>query len=255
MLRPIKPHADHRLILSSEAFVSGFVPPDYMIDGLLQRRFIYAMTAPTGGGKTAICLLLSAHTAQGLSIGEHGVEKGRVLYLAGENPDDIRMRWIAMADKMDFDADAIDVHFMAGRRPINKMLKTIEQEVDELGGVDLVIVDTSAAYFDGDDENSNVQMGAHGRMLRQLPRCRAGLACWSHATPSRTPATTTSCRAAAAPSSPRWTATSFAGSTTASLSCTGRESSEGQISRRSASSWRPSRLTGSRTARAGTSQP
>ena len=38
----------------------------------------------------------------------------------------------------------------------------------KLGGVDPVEVDTSATYFDQDDENDNVQMGGHARMLRTV---------------------------------------------------------------------------------------
>ena len=87
-----------RLILSSKDFITGFKPPEYLIDGLLQKRFLYSLTAPTGGGKTAILLLLSALTSQGESVGGHATEQGRVVYLAGENPDDIRMRWMAMAE-------------------------------------------------------------------------------------------------------------------------------------------------------------
>jgi len=34
--------------------------------------------------------------------------------------------------------------------------------------VALVVVDTSAAYYEGDDENANVQMGIHARRLRAL---------------------------------------------------------------------------------------
>jgi hypothetical protein len=37
-----------------------------------------------------------------------------------------------------------------------------------------VIVDTSAAYFEGDDENNNVQMGKHARMLRSLAKLPDG---------------------------------------------------------------------------------
>src|SRR5262249_42607783 len=36
------PAAPRRLIQSSAQFVQGFVPPDYLIDGLLQRRFLYS---------------------------------------------------------------------------------------------------------------------------------------------------------------------------------------------------------------------
>jgi hypothetical protein len=87
-------------VLSSAAFVSIFTPPEYTIAGILQRRFIYSFTGATGAGKTAIMLLLAAHVALGRNISpQHEVEKGRVLYLAGENPTDCQMRWIAMAQQ------------------------------------------------------------------------------------------------------------------------------------------------------------
>ena len=87
-------------ILSSRNFVAGFTPPEYVLEGVLQRRFIYALTGQTGAGKTAIMLLLAALIALGKAIGDRAIEKGRVLYLAGENADDVRMRWIAMAQQM-----------------------------------------------------------------------------------------------------------------------------------------------------------
>lgn len=156
------------LIRSSREFVRGFTPPDYLVDGIVQFGFFYSLTGKTGGGKTAIALLIAASVALGASIGSHQVGRGRVLYFAGENPDDIRMRWIAMADNMLFDVDAIDVHFIAGTFKISEMVARIADEVAALGPVALVIVDTSAAYFEGDDENSNAQAGAHARRLRGL---------------------------------------------------------------------------------------
>jgi len=90
-----EPKAPPRLAQSSAEFVAGFVPPDYLIEGLLQRRFIYSLTAATGTGKTAIALLLAALVSRGANLGKLEVAKGRVLYFAGENPDDVRMRWLA----------------------------------------------------------------------------------------------------------------------------------------------------------------
>jgi hypothetical protein len=156
------------LIVSSAQFVAGFVPPDYLVDGLLQRRFSYSLTARTGDGKTAIALLLAACVARGVPFAGHTTEKGRVLFLAGENPDDICTRWIAMSEAMSFDIDKIDVHFVPGTFKISEMRARITAEVEALGGVSLVIVDTSAAYFEGDDENSNTQQQTHARMLREL---------------------------------------------------------------------------------------
>jgi hypothetical protein len=175
--KPNGAHAEGQttsVIKSSAEFVAGFEPPNHLIDGLAQRRFCYSLTGPTGSGKTAVSLLLSAHVALPLPIGGREVEQGRVLYFAGENPDDVRMRWIAMAEHMGFDLNNIDVHFVPGAFKIEELDKCIRQEIDTLGGVALVIIDTSAAYFGGDSENDNVQMGAHARQLRNLTTLPGG---------------------------------------------------------------------------------
>jgi hypothetical protein len=164
----IEAGAEPRLIISSADFIAGFIPPDYLIDGLVQRRFIYSLTAPTGTGKTAVALLLTACVALGRPAGEYPVEKGRVLYLAGENPDDVRMRWLAMADAMDFDIAAIDVHFLPGVYNLSEIVGRIKAEIDKIGDIALVVVDTSAAYFEGSEENANVEMGIHARRMRSL---------------------------------------------------------------------------------------
>jgi len=85
------------MILSSRDFVAGFTPPDYVVDGILMRRFFYSLTALTGAGKTAVLLYLARAVATGSAFAGHYTEKGRVIYFAGENPDDVRMRWISMA--------------------------------------------------------------------------------------------------------------------------------------------------------------
>ena len=158
-----------RLVKSSAEFVRGFVPPDYAIDGLVQRRFLYSLTAPTGHGKTAVALLFAASKALGQSIGNREVDPGRVLYLVGENHDDVKMRWIAFAEKMRFDAETIDVHFVEGVLKLSDTGQKIKAEIEQLGGdVDLVIVDTSAAYFEGTEENGNVEAGTHARQMRQM---------------------------------------------------------------------------------------
>ncbi len=162
------------LIKSSAEFVADFVPPDYLIEGILQRRFCYSLTARTNTGKTAIMLLFAAHVALGRPIGDRNVERGKVLFLSGENPDDVRMRWIAMSQQLDFDIDSIEVYFIPGTFKISEMKARIAAEIEALGEVAFVIVDTSAAYFEGDDENANAQMAAHARLLRSLTELPGG---------------------------------------------------------------------------------
>ena len=155
-------------IVSSGDLVRDFVPPDYHFDGIAQSGFLYGTTAMTGTGKTAFLLLVAAHTALGEPLAGRDMRKGRVVYFAGENPDDVTMRWIAMAYHMEFDVDAMDVHFIKGTFSIPAMFARIEADVKRLGGAELIVVDTSAAYFQGAEENSNTELGKHARDLRTL---------------------------------------------------------------------------------------
>jgi hypothetical protein len=159
---------------SSRQFTESFVPPDPLISGILQRQFIYALTGHTGRGKTAVALLLAAHVALGRPLGNLEVEKGRVAVLAGENPTDAQMRWIAMSQLMSFERSEIDVYWIKGTIKISEGLEQIRHEVDQLGGVDFIIVDSSAAFFEGDDENNNSQQGIHARQLRSLTTLAGG---------------------------------------------------------------------------------
>lgn len=162
--------------MSSEEFVANFVPPDYLIDGLLQRRFLYSMTGPTGEGKTAVALLLALLVAMGQHLGGREIDKGKVLYLAGENPDDVRMRWIKMLADRNLDPRDVAVFFVPGSLALStkELRKKIEDESKANGPFALIIVDTSAAFFEGDDDNSRVQMLKHAKMLRGLIDLIAG---------------------------------------------------------------------------------
>ena len=131
------------------------------------RRFI--VTGTPGAGKTAITLRLAATVAQGFSFGGHPTKTMRVLYAAAENPDDVRMRWIAMSQEMGFDINTVGVFFTEGRFTLSTMLDKLRAEAERHGrNFGLVVIDTSPTYFEGDDENSRAQMGEHARRLRQF---------------------------------------------------------------------------------------
>jgi hypothetical protein len=159
-------------VMPKDNFVARFKPLSYLIEGILQRGFIYALTGATSHAKSAIALAIAELVSspdRNAMFGKHRVEKGRVLYFVGENPDDIRMRVIG-ADSLrtDLHPEKDELYFIVGQVEIEKHFTEIRDGVAAIGGVDLVIVDTSAAYFLGDEELSNTQMGGHARMLRKL---------------------------------------------------------------------------------------
>lgn len=157
-----------RLIKSSAEFVADFVAPSYLLDGILQKHFCYALTAATGAGKTAIALRLAAHVALGRKLGDRDVERGRVLYFAAENYVDVQARWIAMAQHCGFDASAIDAFFVSGATKLSEIAERITTEARAIGDLALIVVDTSAATFEGGDENGNVDSLVHAKRMRSL---------------------------------------------------------------------------------------
>lgn len=168
-----EPSAAPEIITSGE-FVRGFTPPDYLLDGVIQSGFLYALTGMTGAGKTAVALLLAACVALGVPFAGRETKRGRVFYFAGENPDDVKMRWIGLCAELDLQPDEVDVHFVAGVFSLEEFTGYLAEKAEALGGVSLVIVDTTAAYFLGEDENSNTQMGSYARLLRSLTRLNGG---------------------------------------------------------------------------------
>lgn len=166
-------------ILSAKQFTDLFRGPEYVWDSILQRGYFYSLTAHPGRAKTAVCLLLAAGVALGLTIAGKPLVRSRALYLAGENDVDVQMRWIAMQQHFAF-SDNIEVWFMPGAYALKDGMAKVHEWAQDVGGAGLIIVDTSPAYFQGDEENSAAQLGAHARDIRsftQLPGRPCVIAC------------------------------------------------------------------------------
>lgn len=149
-------------------FTADFVAPEYIIDGIIQRGRIYTLTAPTGSGKTAAMLYASVAIATGMQFCCHEVETGDVLFMAGENPDDVRARVIATLEFYGIDPNACRLHFIPGTFSIRQDMEKLREEAGKLPDLKLVVIDTFAAYFDGDDENSNAQALDFARLVRKI---------------------------------------------------------------------------------------
>jgi AAA domain len=92
--------ADHKPALATlprpftrfSDFIADFEPIAYALDGVMRSGSLYTLTARTGTGKTAfnVILALAVVTGEGKRLLGRDVEQGRVLYVALENPDDVR---------------------------------------------------------------------------------------------------------------------------------------------------------------------
>jgi DNA-binding PadR family transcriptional regulator len=73
-----------------------------------------------------------------------------------------------MAEHIGFDVDAIEVHFIDGAVNLTELEDRIRQEIEAIGPVIAIVIDTAAAHFFGKDENSNTEMKAYAQQLRRF---------------------------------------------------------------------------------------
>jgi AAA domain-containing protein/bifunctional DNA primase/polymerase-like protein len=160
------------LLLTLAQFVAGFTPPAYLVDGILQRGYLYSLTARTNHGKTTIAMFVAMCIDRAAQMHGREVMTGTVLFLAGENSDDIRARFLVAADYYGFNPNTSKIRVIDGVINLEKQMPTIQAEAASIADLVLVVVDTAAAYFPGDETNSNSQQAAYARQLRQLTLLR-----------------------------------------------------------------------------------
>jgi hypothetical protein len=61
--------ANARPFVSAADFVNNYVPPAYLVDGIVQKSRFYSLTAKTCHGKTAVGLCCAVAKAGGTSLG------------------------------------------------------------------------------------------------------------------------------------------------------------------------------------------
>lgn len=159
------------LLLDACDWLDQATPMEWVVDGLIQRGQLYAMTAITNHGKTAIGLLLALSVAAGVQFAQRNILPGKVLILCGENPDGFRTRLHATLESMGL--ERMDI---AGRVTVLPhalpLAGCVEQIIEEArtqeGDYSMVLVDTSISYYSGDNEDDNLQARTHAWHLRAL---------------------------------------------------------------------------------------
>lgn len=158
-----------RLFVGVLDFIKSIKPPEWLLEGIIQRGYLYGLTAQTNHGKTALAAPLAISVGLGLPFAGRYCEKGHVLYLCGENPDDFKLRILGSClalglEPTDLDGKITIMPYVANLTAFH--LNIMEFATNQ--PLAAIIVDTSVAYFSYDDENANVQARQHAQDLRQL---------------------------------------------------------------------------------------
>lgn len=156
--------------VTAESFLADTEAPAWVIEGLLQTNYVYALTAPTNHGKTAVSLVMALAVAAGKPFAGMEVGKGNALILCGENQDGFRLRMRATMDSLGITMADIknSVFVLPKAGSLLLLLEQIKKDAEAMGNLSLVLVDTSVAFFSGDNENDNNQAYTHAAALREL---------------------------------------------------------------------------------------
>lgn len=151
-------------------FLQEGEPPVWMVGGIIQSNYVYALTAPTNHGKTAVSLVMALCVASGRPFAGRTVQRARTLVLCGENVDGFRLRMLATMASLEITQADIDgwLFVLPGPAGLAFILEQIKTDAAAMGELGFVLVDTSVSFFSGDNENDNQQAYAHARDLREL---------------------------------------------------------------------------------------
>lgn len=155
---------------SVDSFLADTEAPVWVVGGIIQSNYVYAVTAPTNHGKTAVTLVMALCVAAGIAFAGLPVTRGNVLILCGENQDGFRLRMLATMNSLGITMDDVRgrVWVLAQSTGLCYLLEQIKKDAEAMGDLTMVLVDTSVAFFGGDNENDNQQAYSHARDLREL---------------------------------------------------------------------------------------
>jgi hypothetical protein len=156
------------------AFIREYQPISYTLEGILPRGVFYFRTARRSTGKTAflIAALFAIILGNSEILGVK-VKKGRIAYIALENPTDLRMK-LAVARfhfapaGMSLDDLADMVTIIDARLPVKEIVEQLTVATEELGHFQAVFWDTFQAGFTGDEFNDNAGILKYAQQLRML---------------------------------------------------------------------------------------
>jgi replicative DNA helicase len=142
---------------------------------ILAQGALFALTARTGHGKSTLACAIAFAIVLNRNLGPiEVVRSGLVVYVSAEDYHGTRLRAYAEAVRHKLTSEhraAVNqtlrwVRVKEGAS-VDEILTRVRADVGDLA-VALVVVDTQAALYNGDDDNDNVQRQAEARELRRL---------------------------------------------------------------------------------------
>jgi hypothetical protein len=154
--------------MSLAVFLKTAKQPEFLVEPLLQRGYLYTLTAPTFHGKTTVLLLLAVCVALRRQFAGLHTQGGRVVLFAGENTNDTAEKLRALCDFLRVDPEHVPLTIIPGAFDMANSIQPALLAAAADGPVALVLIDTSAAYRFDENEDDNQRSKQWGQILREF---------------------------------------------------------------------------------------
>ena len=148
-------------------------PPQWLVQDILPAGGLVGLYGPPGDGKSFLAIDLALCVASGQAWHGHSVKQGFALYVSGEGGTGIGKRVQAWLSSHEVSANAVNIAWLTESMPVSStsedmdvLFGRLNEEVEQ--EPTLVIIDTLARCFDG-DENLQEDMG---RFISGVDRLR-----------------------------------------------------------------------------------
>jgi hypothetical protein len=151
-------------------FLAAAKLPIFLVEPLLQHGYLYTLTALTAHGKTTVMILLALCVAIAKPFADHHTEQGRVVFFAGENPDDTAQKFVVACEFWGLDPADLPITVIPGAFDLSGNIDDALGMAEHDGPAALILIDTSAAYRFDENEDDNQLSKVWGQQLRRFTR-------------------------------------------------------------------------------------
>lgn len=133
---------------------------EWHIKHVVQKKGLVIVYGDPGSSKSFFVLDMVAHVARGLPWRNHRVKQSKVAYIAAEGVSGFGNRLAAYAKFHNINLTDLPVLVRGGALDLKKQFLDISEQVNAIGDVGIVVIDTLAAVTPGANENTSEDMGA-----------------------------------------------------------------------------------------------
>lgn len=159
----------------STGALDNIVESDWLIDGMIPLQGLVCTYAPSASLKSFVALDMSLHICIGKDWHKKNVEKGAVVYIAGEGRQGYNLRQAAFNQYHEL--KGVDNFFISDHAfdlinpdDVEQLIQNLKQIEEEFGTIRMLVVDTLARNFGNGDENKTKDMNAFIANVTKIQR-------------------------------------------------------------------------------------